>query len=75
MSSKQPKPYRPSEKDMRDNPLIGGSKGATMTGMSPDDLEDALGENTIEGDRENDVGIGGGIDKDVAHGGAHRRGR
>lgn len=46
-----------------------------MTGMSPDDLEDALGENTIEGDRENDVGIGGGIDKDVAHGGAHRRGR
>ncbi|MGY4506038.1 hypothetical protein ACVWYH_009995 [Bradyrhizobium sp. GM24.11] len=75
MSSKQPKPYRPSEKDMRDNPLIGGSKGATMTGMSPDDLEDALGENTIEGDRENDVGIGGGIDKDVAHSGAHRRGR
>lgn len=75
MSSKQPKPYRPSEKDMRDNPLIGGSKGATMTGMSPDDLEDALGENTIEGDRENAVGIGGGIDKDVAHGGAHRRGR
>lgn len=27
MSSKQPKPYWPSEKDMRDNPLIGGSKG------------------------------------------------
>lgn len=75
MSSKQPKPYRPSEKDIRDNPLIGGSKGATMTGMSPDDIEDALGENTIEGDRENDVGIGGGIDKDVARGGAHRRGR
>lgn len=75
MSSKQPKLYRPSEKDMRDNPLIGGSKGATMGGISPDDLEDALGENTIEGDRENDVSIGGGIDKDVAHGGAHRRGR
>lgn len=35
MISKQPKPYRPSEKDMRDNPLIGGSKGATMAGMSP----------------------------------------
>lgn len=75
MSSKQPKLYRPSEKDMRSNPLIGGSKGTTMAGMSPDDLEDALGENTIEGDRENDVGIGGRIDKDVAHGGAHRRGR
>ncbi len=75
MSSKQPKLYTPSEKDMRENPLIGGSKGARMAGASPDDLEDAFGENTIEGDRENDVGIGGGIDKDVAHGGAHRRGR
>jgi hypothetical protein len=75
MSSKQPKLYTPSEKDMRENPLIGGSKGANMAGASPDDLEDALGENTIEGDRENDVGLGGGIEKDAAHGGAHRRRR
>lgn len=27
MSSRQPKLYAPSEKDMRENPLIGGSKG------------------------------------------------
>ncbi|WP_369724590.1 hypothetical protein AB8Z38_09720 [Bradyrhizobium sp. LLZ17] len=73
MSNKQPKLYTPSEKDMRDNPLIGGSKGVTMAGASPDDLEDVLGENTIEGDLENDVNAAGGIDKDVARSGAHRR--
>jgi len=75
MSSKQPKLYAPTEKDLRDNPMIGGSKGATMAGISPEDLEDALGENTIEGDVENDVNATGGIDKDVARSGTHRRGR
>ena len=40
-----------------------------------EDLEDALGENTIEGDVENDVNAAGGIDKDVARSGTHRRGR
>jgi len=75
MSSKHAKLYAPTSKDLRDNPLIGGSKRANMAGASPDDLEDALGENTIEGDRENDVTLGGGIDKDVAHSGAPRRGR
>ena len=75
MSNKQPKLYTPTEKDMRDNPLIGGSKGVTMAGASPEDLEDVLGENTIEGDLENDVNAAGGIDKDVARGGSHRRGR
>lgn len=30
MSSRQLKLYAPSEKDMRENPLIGGSKGATV---------------------------------------------
>ncbi|MGY4289944.1 hypothetical protein ACVWXO_009210 [Bradyrhizobium sp. LM2.7] len=75
MSSKQPKLYTPTSKDLRDNPLIGGSKGANMAGASPDDVEDALGENTIEGDSENDVNFAGGIDKDVAHSGAPRRGR
>ena len=53
--------------------MIGGSKGATMAGISPD--EDALGENTIEGDVENDVNAAGGIDKDVARSGARRRDR
>jgi len=46
-----------------------------MAAASPDDLEDALGENTVEGDSENDVTSAGGIDKDVAHSGAPRRGR
>jgi len=75
MTSKQPKLYAPTEKDLRENPMIGGSKGATMAGISPDDLEAALGENTIEGDVGNDVNAAGGIDKDVARSGAHRRGR
>ena len=75
MSNKQPKLYTPTEKDMRDNPLIGGSKGITMAGASPEDLEDVFGENTIEGDLENDVNAAGGIDKDVARSGSHRRGR
>lgn len=30
MSSRQPKLDAPSEKDIRENPLIGGSKGTTM---------------------------------------------
>ncbi|CUT10128.1 hypothetical protein BF49_1208 [Bradyrhizobium sp.] len=75
MSNKQPKLYAPTEKDLRENPLIGGSKGATMAGISPEDLEDALGENTTEGDVENDVNAAGGIDKDVARSGARRRDR
>lgn len=75
MTNKQPKLYAPTEKDLRDNPLIGGSKGANMSGASPDDLEDALGENTIEGDAENDVNLSGGIDKEVARSGSPRRGR
>lgn len=41
MTNKQPKLYAPTEKDMQNNPMIGGSKGATMAGISPEDLEDA----------------------------------
>lgn len=75
MSNKQPKLNAPSGKDLRANPLIGGSKGTMMAGASPEDIEDALGANTIEGDVENDVNATGGIDKDVARSGHHRRGR
>lgn len=75
MTNKQPKLYAPTEKDLQNNPMTGGSKGATMAGISPEDLEDALGENTIEGDVENDVNAAGGIDKDIARSGTHRRGR
>jgi hypothetical protein len=75
MANKQPKLYAPSEKDVRDNPLIGGSKGTRMAGASPEDIEDVFGQNTIEGDVENDVNISGGVDKDVARSGSPRRGR
>lgn len=53
----------PSDVDLRFNPMIGGSKGATMAGATPDDLEELQGANTIEGDLENDVNAQGGIDK------------
>jgi hypothetical protein len=75
MSNKQPKLYTPTEKDLHENPLIGASKGVTMAGASPEDLEEIIGENTIEGDLENDVNAAGGIDKDVARSGARRRDR
>jgi len=63
MSSKQPKTKTPTDADLKGNPLIGGSKGVTASQSTPDDLEDAEGENTIEGDVENDVNEFGGIDK------------
>ena len=53
----------PSDRDLRSNPMIGGSKGARLAGASPDDLEDLQGVNTIEGDLENDTNAMGGIDK------------
>jgi hypothetical protein len=57
------KSTRPSNSDLAGNPLIGGSKGTTMAGITPDDLQDLKGVNTIEGDIENDVNEHGGIDK------------
>jgi uncharacterized protein len=45
--------------DLEDNPGIGSSKGTTMAG---EDAELIEGENTVEGDIENDVMRGGGID-------------
>ena len=54
MTSKHRKTHRPSDRDLKDNPLIGGSKGTTMAGITPDELERAQGANTIEGDVEND---------------------
>jgi hypothetical protein len=54
---------KPSDADLRNNPLIGASKGATLAGASPEDIEDSQGTNTIEGDLENDTNAAGGIDK------------
>ncbi|MDG4880678.1 hypothetical protein [Mesorhizobium sp. WSM4884] len=56
MSTKQHKSRRPSDADLENNPGIGTSKGSSKEG---DDLE--LGENTTEGDVENDTTAAGGI--------------
>ncbi len=63
MSSKQPKTTVPTDADLKGNPMIGGGKGTTAAGMTPDDLEDAAGETTIEGDTMNGTNAAGGIDK------------
>lgn len=49
-----PKPEQ--DKDLRENPGIGQSKGAFARGG---DLDDAEGDNTVEGDVENDPGSQG----------------
>jgi hypothetical protein len=64
------KSKKPSDLDLHTNPMIGGSKGATMAGVSAEDLEELQGANTIEGDLENDVNPQGGIDKDESRSGA-----
>lgn len=53
------------DKDLRENPGIGQSKGAFARGG---DLDDAEGYNTVEGDVENDPGPQGQVSPD-------RRGR
>ena len=55
-SSKHPRTESPSDADLRHDPGIGSSKGAT--GSDPE-LE---GENTFEGDVMNDTTPEGGID-------------
>jgi hypothetical protein len=72
MGNKQPKPSRPSDKDLHSNPLIGGSLGTTRAGASLDDIDDLRGDNTFEGDVDNDVNAAGGIDKSAARNGARR---
>jgi hypothetical protein len=63
MTSKHPKQKKPTEADLRRNPLIGGSKGTTMAHVAPEELEQLEGVNTIEGNVENDTNPFGGIDK------------
>jgi hypothetical protein len=63
MSSKHPKLDRPTNVDLVRNPGIGSSKGVTMAQASIEDVEDLQGENTFEGDVENDTNAQGGIDK------------
>jgi hypothetical protein len=59
--STHPKRHSHSDKDLRENPLIGGSKGVTTAEMTLDELEE--GGNTFEGDIENGTNPQGGIDK------------
>jgi hypothetical protein len=73
MTSKHPKQSKPSDADLHRNPLIGGSKGTTMAQVTPDELEQFEGVNTIEGDVENDTNAAGGIDKATVR--PSRRGR
>jgi len=66
--TKHLKTRMPSDIDLRGNPLIGGSKGATMAGVTPDELEEFEGANTIEGDVANDTTPQGGLDKAAERG-------
>jgi len=63
MTNKHIKLPRPTDADLNRNPMIGASKGMTMAGADLEDLEELEGENTIEGDLENDTNAQGGIDK------------
>lgn len=62
MANRHPKTSRPSDKDLRQNPGIGTSKGTAQGGEILDDNEGLDGDNTVEGDVENDVTPAGGID-------------
>src|SRR3954468_10474773 len=63
MTRKHLKGSKPSDADLYRNPMIGGSKGTAMAQVTAEDLEEIAGENTIEGDVENDTNAQGGIDK------------
>lgn len=56
--TKHPKWKKPSDADLANNPGIGTSKGTIKEGQEFE-LE---GENTVEGDVENDTTAAGGID-------------
>ena len=64
MSNLHPKTTRPSDKDLKQNPGIGTSKGMIRAGDLLDDDEILDGENTFQGDVENETNAQGGIDPD-----------
>lgn len=49
----------PLPDDLESDPEIGKSKGAFATGKDPKAID---GENTVEGDVQNDSAVGGGAD-------------
>jgi hypothetical protein len=46
------------DQDLKRNPGIGQSKGSFATGVRPEEIE---GENTVEGDTDNDTTATGGV--------------
>lgn len=64
MTSRHPKTSRPTDKDLKENPGIGASKGAIKGGEILDDDESLDGDNMFKGDVENDVTRQGGINPD-----------
>ncbi|ESW68080.1 hypothetical protein NKH34_11390 [Mesorhizobium sp. M1148] len=64
MTNQHPKTKQPTDKDLRDNPGIGTSKGAVKGGDMLDENDALDGDNTFEGDVENDVTPQGGINPD-----------
>jgi hypothetical protein len=61
--TKHPKLKRPTNTDLVHNPTIGASKVVTLAQASPEDLDELMGENAIEGDVENDTNEEGDIDE------------
>ena len=57
-SSKHGKGESPFRDDLERNPGIGQSRGSFATGMPPSEME---GENTVEGDIDNDSTGGDGV--------------
>jgi len=64
MSNQHPKGHKPNDKDLRENPGIGTSKGTIKGGEILNDDESLDGDNTFAGDVENDVTPQGGVDPD-----------
>lgn len=58
MTDKKDKTETLTRDDLENDPGIGQSKSSFMTGIPPEEIE---GENTVEGDVENDTTAGDGV--------------
>lgn len=70
--SRHSKLRNPSGRDLKHNPLIGGSKGVVMAQASSEDIEEIEGTNTFEGAIDNDTSPAGGLE-DFEHPHVSRR--
>jgi hypothetical protein len=62
MSKHLKQPKLPND-DLKKNPMIGASKGMRRAGVKANEICELEGENTIEGDVENNANRFGGIPK------------